>query len=564
MDNQRLILVIALGLVLFLIWQAWIEEQMALNPPSPPTEQISSPGAAPPDTETDSSATAADVPLAPGASAPRPTVSASGEPGQRLKVTTDQYIIEIDTRGGALVHAGLRQYPESLKQQDQPFVLLSSNPADLFLIESGVQATTGVAPGRDQVFQAEQTEYQLAGDQDTLEVPLSWIDESGVKVTKTYTFYRNRFVVGLRQRIENNSSTEWRGSQYRELVRRTQSSSPGLGGVYTYTGGVISTPDEVYEKIDFGDMSESNLEREVKGGWVAMIQHYFLAALVPIQNNTNVFYSRALENGSYRLGMVSTQQAIAPGQTGEFSTQLYIGPKIQDRLEEVAENLSLTVDYGFVHIIARPLFIILEWIHGIVGNWGWAIIILTILIKLVFFKLSETSYRSMANMRKLAPRLQQLKERYGDDRAKLNQAMMEIYKKEKINPLGGCLPILVQIPVFIALYWMLLESVELRQAPWLGWIQDLSTKDPYYILPLIMGASMFVQQRLSPTPPDPIQAKVMMALPIVFTFFFLWFPSGLVLYWVVNNILSIAQQYVITKRVEAGLDKPDKKDKDKK
>ncbi|MCB1805217.1 MAG: membrane protein insertase YidC, partial [Candidatus Competibacteraceae bacterium] len=283
-----------------------------------------------------------------------------------------------------------------------------------------------------------------------------------------------------------------------------------------------------------------------------------LGAWIPAQDELNKFYSRALGDGRYRLGMVSAEQTIAAGQTGTFATQLYVGPKIQERLEGLAPNLSRTVDYGWLWFIAEPLFVILKWLHGLLGNWGWSIILLTVMIKAVFFKLSETSYRSMANMRKLAPKLQQMKERYGDDRAKLNQAMMEMYKKEKINPLGGCLPILVQIPVFIALYWMLLESVELRQAPWLGWIQDLSTKDPFYILPLIMGVSMFIQQRLNPTPPDPIQAKVMMALPIVFTFFFLWFPSGLVLYWVVNNVLSIAQQYVITKRVEAGTDKASK------
>lgn len=560
MENQRLILVIALGLVLFLIWQAWMEEQMALNPP-PAQTSLSTPSATAPDSPSQPGAdpVAGDVPLAPGATAASavpstPTTGAS----QRIKVITDQYVAEIDTRGGSLVHAGLLQYPESLQQQDQPFALLSDNPVNLFIAESGLQATAGIAPGRDQVFQAAQTEYKLADGQDSLEVPLSWSDESGLTITKIYTFHRDRFTIDVVHRIENSSDAEWRGSQYRELVRRAPNESYGLGAVYTYTGGVISTPEQKYEKIDFGDMSESNLELDVAGGWIAMIQHYFLGAWIPAQDELNKFYSRALGDGRYRLGMVSAEQTIAAGQTGTFATQLYVGPKIQERLEGLAPNLSRTVDYGWLWFIAEPLFVILKWLHGLLGNWGWSIILLTVMIKAVFFKLSETSYRSMANMRKLAPKLQQMKERYGDDRAKLNQAMMEMYKKEKINPLGGCLPILVQIPVFIALYWMLLESVELRQAPWLGWIQDLSTKDPFYILPLIMGVSMFIQQRLNPTPPDPIQAKVMMALPIVFTFFFLWFPSGLVLYWVVNNVLSIAQQYVITKRVEAGTDKASK------
>jgi YidC/Oxa1 family membrane protein insertase len=282
-----------------------------------------------------------------------------------------------------------------------------------------------------------------------------------------------------------------------------------------------------------------------------MIQHYFLSAWIPDRDTVNTFYTKAPGSNRYVLGMYGQPKTVNAGETGEFHRLLYVGPKIQERLEELAPNLQRTVDYGWLWFIAEILFWSLKHINDYVGNWGWSIIILTIIIKLIFYKLSETSYRSMANMRKLAPQMQKLKDRYGDDRQKLNQAMMEMYKKEKINPLGGCLPILVQIPVFIALYWMLLESVELRQAPWLGWIEDLSLKDPYYILPLIMGASMFIQQRLNPTPPDPIQAKVMMALPVVFTFFFLWFPSGLELYWVVNNTLSIIQQYVITKRVEA-------------
>jgi YidC/Oxa1 family membrane protein insertase len=556
-DNQRLILVIALGLVLFLIWNTWIEEQVALNPLPPQTATVNAPTAsAPGEVAPAADPAAGQVPLAPGAVAPATTPSSNvAGGGQRISVVTDQYNIEIDTRGGSLVHAGLRKYSESLERQDQPYALLSDNPADYFVTESGLQATAGSAPARDQLYQTAQTSYKLESGQDKLEVPLTWTDDSGLTVTKLYTFHRDRFIIDVAHQIENKSGAEWRGSQYRELIRRAPNQSRGLGSVYTYTGGVISTPEEKYEKFDFGDMDESNLEQDVKGGWIAMIQHYFLGSWIPDQDSLNRFYSRALGDGRYRLGMVSAEKAIADGQTDVFQTTLYVGPKIQERLEPLAPNLNRTVDYGWLWFIAEPLFLILKWIHGLIGNWGWSIILLTVMIKAVFFKLSETSYRSMANMRKLSPKLQQMKERYGDDRAKLNQAMMEIYKKEKINPLGGCLPILVQIPVFIALYWMLLESVELRQAPWLGWIQDLATKDPYYILPLIMGASMFIQQRLNPTPPDPIQAKIMMVLPIVFTFFFLWFPSGLVLYWVVNNVLSIAQQYVITKRVEAGTDK---------
>jgi YidC/Oxa1 family membrane protein insertase len=297
-------------------------------------------------------------------------------------------------------------------------------------------------------------------------------------------------------------------------------------------------------------MAEEPLDREVQDGWIAMIQHYFVTAWVPSPQEVDHFYSRAVGSNTYVLGMTGPLQEVAPGESATFASELFVGPKIQDRLKALAPGLELTVDYGWLTVIAQPLFWLLKAIHGLVGNWGWSIILLTVLIKAVFFKLSETSYKSMANMRRLQPRMTSIREKFAHDKQKMNQAMMELYKKEKINPMGGCLPIVVQIPVFIALYWMLLESVELRMAPFMLWIQDLSAADPFYVLPLLMGASMFIQQRLNPAPPDPIQAKVMMALPVVFTVFFLWFPSGLVLYWLVNNILSISQQWVITRRIE--------------
>jgi YidC/Oxa1 family membrane protein insertase len=299
-------------------------------------------------------------------------------------------------------------------------------------------------------------------------------------------------------------------------------------------------------------MEDNNLNRDISGGWMAIIQNYFLAAWIPGEKSNNKYYSRVVDGDRYVLGYVGKQNRVSPGSQQTVSSRLYAGPKDQDKLASIATGLDLTVDYGILTFISQPLFWLLEKIHGIVNNWGWAIIILTMLIKLMFFKLSEASYKSMANMRKLAPRLKSLKERYGDDKQKLNQAMMDMYKTEKINPLGGCLPVLVQIPVFIALYWVLLESVELRQAPFMLWLKDLSVADPYFVLPLIMGVTMLIQQKLNPAPMDPIQAKVMMILPVVFTVFFAFFPAGLVLYWVVNNTLSIAQQWVITKRVEAG------------
>jgi YidC/Oxa1 family membrane protein insertase len=312
---------------------------------------------------------------------------------------------------------------------------------------------------------------------------------------------------------------------------------------------VLYSQEDKYEKIKFDAMRESNLNRTVTGGWAAMIQHYFLAAWIPSQDETNTYYTKAPGDNRYIIGMVGAVKTIAPGETGTLDARLYVGPKLQDHLQQVAKGLELTVDYGILTIISEPLFWVLKHIHSIVGNWGWSIIIITIMLKALFYKLSETSYKSMAHMRKVQPRLQALKERYGDDKQKLNEAMMKMYREEKINPLGGCLPILVQIPVFIALYWMLLESVEMRQAPFMLWIKDLSTADPYYVLPVLMGITMLIQHRLNPTPMDPIQARVMMILPIAFTFFFMFFPAGLVLYWVVNNTLSIAQQWYITRVV---------------
>jgi len=542
----------ALVFVLFLLWTNWLEFQARKYGPAPQAQAPASdirPDDAPP---LPAAPPRQDVPdlIAPEVAAPteQPLDSA-----QQVRVQTDLFDIVIDTVGGDIRYAGLRTYPETVEQPDQPFALLQDTRRELFIAQSGLLSSQGLAPDHYAQFTAEQTEYQLQDGQDTLKVPLRWRDPSGLEVIKTYTFQRDSFVIELTHAVQNGTDEAWQGSQYRQFQRTPPPSKRSmLGGVYTYTGGVISTPEQRYEKISFSDMADENLDREVQGGWVAMIQHYFLGAWVPQQDNYNTFYSRDAGANRYVIGMVSAPQSAPVDSTVEFKSQLYVGPKIQDRLSALAPNLELTVDYGYLTVIAQPLFWILEFIHDLVGNWGWAIIILTVLIKLVFYKLSETSYKSMANMRRLAPELNRLKERYGDDKQKMHQAMMEMYKKEKINPLGGCLPIVVQIPVFIALYWVLVESVELRQAPFMLWIQDLSAKDPFFVLPLIMGASMFIQQKLNPPPPDPMQAKVMMALPAVFTVLFLWFPAGLVLYWVVNNVLSIAQQYVITKRVEAG------------
>jgi YidC/Oxa1 family membrane protein insertase len=392
----------------------------------------------------------------------------------------------------------------------------------------------------------------LSSGQDVLEIPLVWRSGNGLTVTKTYSLERGSYRIGIRYSVENRSGSEWRGASYVQLRRRHVPLERSFVDVDTYSyRGPVVYDGEKYEKLDVDDLPEEPVERKVIGGWIASIQHHFLAAGIPPTDRASVISAR-MRDGIYTLTAVGEINNVAAGSASEFEEILFVGPKLQQQLRETAPGLRLTVDYGFLTIISQPLFWVLQKLHNLTGNWGWAIILLTVLIKLVFYKLSETSGKSMAKMRKLQPRLKALQERYKDDRQALSQAMMEMYKREKVNPASGCLPILVQMPVFLALYWVLLESVELRQAPFMLWINDLSSRDPYYILPLLMGVTMFIQQRLNPAPPDPIQAKVMMTLPIVFTVFFAFFPAGLVLYWFVNNLLSIAQQWRINKVVERG------------
>lgn len=553
MDNQRLFLYIGLIFILALIWQAWEADYGAGARQRPAVaEQQPAPGAVPEDRPSLPATSGPDLPVTPEIAQTEAEAAARIDSTGQVRVVTDTLDVVIDLKGGTITRADLPQYPVSVDEPDVPFRLMATSYAKYFVAQSGLLGNDNPAPDHYAQFSATANEFRLAEGIDTLEVPLSWTDPSGLKVTKTYVFKRDAYVVDVRYTIDNATDNAWTGRLYRQLQR-----SPAVEGatqkfIYTYTGAVIYSEAEKYEKVSFEDMEENQLNRTFAGGWAAMIQHYFLAAWIPDQQTDNTYYSKVLnvpEGKRYIVGIYSPSLQVGAQSSATVSSRLFLGPKDQDRMDDVAEGLRLTVDYGWLTIIAYPLFLALRWIHGFVGNWGWAIIILTIAIKAVFYKLSEASYKSMAKMRKLQPRMQALKERYGDDRQRMGQATMELYKKEKINPLGGCLPILVQIPVFIALYWMLLESVELRQAPFMLWIQDMSTKDPYYILPLIMGVTMFIQQKLNPAPVDPLQAKIFMALPLVFTVFFAFFPSGLVLYWVVNNILSIAQQYYITRYV---------------
>ncbi len=549
MDNQRLILFVALSFVALLLWQAWMKDYGPAPEPAA-TAQLGEPAVA------ESPAGGDDLPGAPHETAVV-AESALVETGllkaaAQVVVETDLFRAVIDTTGGDLRQLDLLDYKATTAPDSPPFRLMNDSLPNLFILQSGLRTSAGEEPTHHAIFNVEQASYRMADGADTLQVPLVWRSDDGVTVIKRYTFHRGSHVVDLEHEVVNKSGSEWSGRQYRQL-QRTQVAETGQSTfIYTYMGGVIYSPEEKYEKIKFEEMQEQDLDRTITDGWAAMLQHYFLGAMIPERAVAEHYYTKSLSSARYVIGLISPPRTVAAGERTLFGTQLFLGPKLQDEMKQVAPGLELTVDYGRLTFLAQPLFWLLKTIHNMIGNWGWSIVLVTMLIKLAFYKLSETSYRSMANMRKLAPRLQSLKERYGDDRQKLNQAMMEMYKKEKINPLGGCLPIVVQIPVFIALYWMLLESVELRQAPFMLWMNNLSAPDPYYVLPLLMGATMFIQQKLNPAPMDPIQAKVMMVLPVVFTVFFAFFPSGLVLYWVVNNTLSIAQQWMITRRIERG------------
>lgn len=550
MENQRMFLFVALALVLLLIWTTW---QRDYGPAvAPVAEQTQSDQAQQPapepsraDDDAQAAAPAANERTTPDASA----IDRDAVMADVIEVQTDVLDVVIPLSGGNIREARLRQHTRSV-DDNTPFTLLGNrNP--LFIAQSGLVGDGVDAPDHTAQWQAEQARYVLDPNATDIVVPLRWRSDEGVTVTRRYHFSRDSYQVRVTHEVSNQSGEPWRAYQYNQLRRTPDSEGPGFLGAASYTGGVLYSQADKYQKVRFKNMDDEDISRDITNGWLAMIQHYFLAAWVPPRDQAMRYYSR-VDNNQYVLGHSSPWQAVAADSSATFENQLFVGPKEQSRLDTVAEGLELTVDYGWLTIISKPLFIALDWIHDVVGNWGWSIILLTLGIKLVFYKLSETSYRSMARMRKLQPEMQKLRERHGDDKQTMNQELMQLYKKQKVNPLGGCLPILIQIPVFIALYWVLLESVELRQAPWVLWIQDLSVRDPFYVLPLLMGFTMFLQQKLNPAPMDPIQQKIMMGLPFVFTVFFMFFPAGLVLYWVTNNSLSILQQWVITRRIEAG------------
>jgi YidC/Oxa1 family membrane protein insertase len=465
--------------------------------------------------------------------------------------------LTINLRGGEVQRAELPRYPVDKKRPDIPVRLFNSKPPDIFLARSGLRAAGGrEEPTHLAMYDAESDDYELESGADRLVVPLTWRSSDGIVVTKTYTFERGSYAIDIGYDVENDSDTEWQAASYVQILRHYVHVKRSMFDVETYAyRGPAIYDGSGYRKLDVEDEDEQNWSGAFAGGWMASLQHHFVAAAVPPVGETYDYSLSVDQNSDWTLSYRGPLQAIAPGGTGRFEETLFVGPKLQDQLAEVGPRLELTADYGKLTIIAQPLFWLLEKVHDFVGNWGWSIIIVTFLIKLVFYKLTETSGRSMAKMRNLTPRIKNLQERYKDDREALGRAMMEMYKREKINPLAGCLPILIQIPVFLAFYWVLLESVEMRQAPFLGWINDLSSRDPYFILPILMGVAMFGQFKLNPAPPDPMQAKVFAFMPIVMTAMMAWFPAGLVLYWLTNTLLSIAQQWKINKVVETAAKK---------
>lgn len=563
MDNVRLLLWVSLGFVLFLMYEAW---QRDYAPPPPPVSStaatapdagvpaFASPapaqaGAGPTTTTVPTAVPALSASLPPPAATP---TAAATQRGQRVHVRTDLLDVELDTLGADLVRLDLLAYP-IVKDGADPVRLIDTERTDRRAVQTGLRAgAEGAAPDHRALWQTTGERFFLADGDDSLEVVFTWSRGDGLTVEKVYTFHRGDYLVDLEFRVKNASEQPFRADAYLQLVEHLVPIERSLFSTEGYShAGPAYHDGTKYEKLHVDEIGERPLEQQIAGGWIAVLQHYFVAALLPRGEGANNYFARNLGGTDYAAGVIMPAREIAAGASGAFSAQLWIGPKLQDRLTSVAPGLELSVDYGMLTIFAKPLFWLLEKLHGIVGNWGWAIVLLTLVVKILFYKLAETSGRSMAKMRKVAPKLEQLKERYKDDRQKLNEAMLELYRKEKINPVSGCLPILIQLPVFIALYWVLLESVELRQAPWILWIGDMSAKDPYFVLPLLMGIAMWAQMKLNPPPPDPVQAKVMMFMPILFTGMSAFFPAGLTLYWLINTALSVLQQWQINRVVDA-------------
>lgn len=583
MEIRRSFLLVAIAIVGYLMFLNWQQEfgegkkanqvaaQQAPTAPSNEVDSFPTEADVAKPTTSDTPEIAVETNTQSSEQKPQPTIITS----QYITVETDVMDLLIDPQGGDVVSAKLKDYPIDSEDPDIPFQLLGNNPQGIELIlQSGLIGKNGTDTGASRpVYFAEKSSYQLEKNKNELVVELT-LQQSDVLITKRYTFTKGSYLVAIDNLVQNNGNQDWSGAFYGQ-IKRDNSIDPSLGGkgftnLATYLGGAYLSADDKYEKLKFDDIKGTNFKVEREGGWIALSQHYFLTAWLGNETQKNA-YSAISKTGTgdkdfYFFRYISPVQVAKPGALINFESSVYVGPKVQRDLEAVNPSLARTIDYGWSWFIAKPIFSVLVFLqsgefslfgkHYDLGtgvkNWGFAIILLTVIIKLLFFRLSASAYRSMAKMRKVAPEMKRIKEQYKDDRQKQSQAMMKLYKKEQINPIGGCLPMIIQAPVFIALYYVLLYAVELRQAPFMGWVQDLSVMDPYFILPVLMGAAMFFQMQLNPAPADPMQAKIMKWMPVGFTFFFLWFPAGLVLYYVTNNLLSIAQQYVITRNIEKG------------
>jgi YidC/Oxa1 family membrane protein insertase len=566
MGNLRPVLLISLALLGYMLWVQWQRDYGTPRgtPPAPAQAVTDSGAAAPPATPPEDLPPVDAAPAAPAGQGAAATEQQPEAPGDAASLTvtarTDVLEIEIDVVGGTVVGSRLLNYPVTLDQPEQKVNLLQPAGVNLFIAQSGLLSQQA-APNHTTPYLSGRMHYELAEGAEEIRIPLTWESGDGLRVTKSFVLRRGRYDIEVQHRLDNASGTSWTGSRYDQLQRsvgseenKTSFTNPGS---YSFTGIAFYSPEDKFEKVDFDEVADEPFNKSFGGGWLAMIQHYFFAAWIPPGEEAAAYSTQRIQSDDrprYIARAISPTRTAGPGERVEFTSRLYLGPKLQEELEGVAPGLEHTVNYGIFTVFSKPLFWLLSHIHALVGNWGWAIVLLTVLIKAAFFKLTEAQYRSMARMRKLQPRIEQLKERYGDDRQRMSQAMMELYKTEKVNPLGGCLPILVQIPIFIALYWVLLESVELRQAPFVGWIENLSVRDPYFILPALNAVFMIATQRLTPMAGmDPLQRKMMNLMPVVFAVMFAFFPAGLVLYWATNAGLSLAQQIYITRKIAGSI-----------
>lgn len=561
MDYKKISLYAALVVVALILWNAWQREYppVANNTPTTQSQPTSSSSAVPTSNTNSASSTVPTVPSAHHVAKKITPSAAQGlYSGQFIHVKTDVLDIVIDTHGGNIEQAKLLKYPKTLDSKNS-IELFNTGQDSLYVAQSGLTGPNGPDTQKGQAkYKASSLRYKLSSDENTVKVPLVWQGANGLKIIKTYVFHRDSYVIDMNYAVQNQGSKTWKGYVYTQLARKNVEHKGSLLTQYaSFTGGAMSSPAEHYQKLKFKNFASEPINQNITGGWAAMIQQYFLSAWVPPANQLYHYYTRASADGVYTLGMIGPQLTVHSAQSISTDNKLYVGPAIASNLNALAPNLNMTIDYGWLFFISKIIFWVMSLIHSVIGNWGWSIILTTIVIKLLFFPLSDKSFKSMANMRKLQPKMATLKERHEGDRAGLSKATMELYRKEKVNPLSGCLPIVIQIPVFIALYWVIIQSVEFRLAPWMFWVKDLAVHDPYYILPVLMGVLMFVQQKMSPPPPDPTQAKVMMFMPVIFTVFFLHFPAGLVLYWITNTLFTIVHQFYVYKRVE----RDDKKQK---